>query len=554
MRLVSVSDRLLDLKAHVGAARPPLNSTSGEAIMCGLIGFNSLRGRSGVKHLLPRLRAVSPRGLYMHTKIEEGELLGLAHLPTDDFSGAPANDFISCGQSSAFLFNGLVTNVEFLCEHFGLPAAALTSDRLCLFHGYKRHGPAFLERVRGMFAFALRRDDEVTLVRDTAGIKPLYYSFDGDLFGYCSEIKGLVKATAAAIREVALGQIIQFSIRTGELKTGSFEYRGYRAFDKGELIECLTESVVGPTRKYLLKQAEGRVAVLLSGGVDSSTILQLLAVNLEKGLRRRVVAFGLGGGASSDARVSRRFCEDLGIRFTAVTPYDERQSFGNLQRVVGQVESPLPRVVKVALLLDKLAKRIQSEGIRVSISGEGADELFYGYERFVTGLNERQIDDVNNQFFTRVFYYTLLQRLDRMLAGRQIEGRVPFLDQEVIRLSRKFSAAEKVGARGEPSLLKLPLREAAARAGVPPYITGRAKIKMTSGATGQSNDESADGYLEEFVRRSTGRTTAEYFSQLHDEEFSSRGVNRLERPADARTEQDVMALVTRYREENARGG
>jgi len=197
------------------------------------------------------------------------------------------------------------------------------------------------------------------------------------------------------------------------------------------------------------------------------------------------------------------------------------------------------------LLQDALAEQLQKRGIHVVISGEGADELFYGYERFINGLRKKDIETIFSYFFNNVFYNTLLQRFERIFAKRQIEGRVPFLDQELVILANKFTTDEKIKYY-DTMLSKMPLRNLAKKIGLPAYIYLRQKVKMTEGVTKLKNAESENGYLEASIKKQLNKT----FGMYVYESYAKYEYTALSAESFLGTEEEAMRQVTLLQKQN----
>src|SRR5260221_4943048 len=399
--------------------------------MCGVIGFISKNNISVRSHLNANYKSILDRGLYFSRIDKVYESYGYVRLPTDAISD-PTLHRIQKAQNGYFLFNGHISNVLDLCKMFQLGSSYEDSDTKCLAKGFIAYGKEFLSKCRGMFAFAYCTEDKIILVRDTIGIKPMYYINAEDVFSFCSEIKGLHTTKTEEIHEVLPGEIVIFNKITQTVTKEKFNYESYKKYKKKDLLLCMYDSVVTPTKRYLSQSKNYKIGVLVSGGVDSSLLIGMLSKYLTKKEKKRVVGFCIGTQTATDRKIAQKLVRDLDITIVQVKPYTKNKSLTKIPEIVYKVESKFPRVVKVALLQDALAERIQRYGIHVVISGEGADEIFYGYERFINGLAKKHIDTVYSYFFNRVFYNTLLQRLERIFAKRQIEGRVPFLDQELI--------------------------------------------------------------------------------------------------------------------------
>ncbi|MGH0004773.1 asparagine synthase-related protein [Pseudovibrio ascidiaceicola] len=513
--------------------------------MCGFIGILHEKSNFRVTALEHGFGEISKRGTSTDIKHFDGVSLGYARLPTDAVTSTSDN-MINSKDGVTILFNGIITNVDDLCDIFKLTNNARRLDTECLREGFLEHGKAFLQRARGMFAITVVSSDSITMVRDTVGIKPLYYQHSADFLGFGSEIKGLLKAAPSqAVKEVLPGEIVTYDRKSGALSVDHFSYLSYKYQTKGDLTACLEEAILAPTLRYL-HQTDKQVGILLSGGIDSSLLVYTLFTKLPADFHDRISVFTLGLEDSEDVEYARMVQAQLGIKVTFIEPWDEDATFQHMDDTIYSVESADPRVVKVALLQDVLARALEEREIQVLISGEGADELFFGYERFYDGIPFSKVSGFFEAFRMEVFPNTLLQRFDRQFARRCIEGRVPFLDQELIELSKLFTTAEKLTFTEETIINKRPLRRIAADSGLHPLVAWRTKMKMTKGVTKVENSEIEEkGYLEAAVRQRTTFSFREFCRLRLDHLFPNSDGKF---PKQRQTEENLMQEVERERE------
>lgn len=485
--------------------------------MCGFIGLISPH-QADHELFTEAAQKVAVRGNAPHAlRLDTHESYSYARLPTDDVTNQTLAR-ISPGPSF-LLFNGLVTNTTELSDAFQLSSAARNSDHKCLQEGFKRNGEAFFERCRGMFACAFVTNTSVVLTRDTIGIKPLYYIHDGMVFAFASEMKAL-QPFARPIHEVLPGGIVRFHKADGRIHVRRFRYTPNNTADE-KLEALLYEATVVPTQRYLEQAPQKRVALLLSGGLDSSLLAQLLVNYLPVEHRKRLIAFSIGNQTSSDVAIAKRLAVHLQLTHVHVPLPDDQIMLERLKEVVYRTESPYARVSKVALLYNELASAIKKYGIDVVVGGEGADELFFGYHRFIENLTHHQSRILFEGFYKEIFPQTLLQRFDRIFAGHKIEGRVPFLDQAVVDFAFKLSAEDKVHYTHNNHVSKVPLRQLAKQLGLPEYAYLRGKEKMTAGATGKDNSGGSKGYLEEMAQKMYHKSFKELVCEYYAEHFSS---------------------------------
>lgn len=508
--------------------------------MCGFAGIIS--ERTDYHETIHRSAdAIKKRGVTLHFATHKQESYAYARLPTDGIAIDTLEQMSS--EQETFLFNGLITDTSQLVTQFALPEECSESDYLALREGVRRYDIDFLEHCEGMFAGVHITPREITLFRDTIGVKPLYYVRNEDVFAFASEVKAL-STFGLPIHEVAPGTVVRVERPSFTVHTYHFHYQQSSSHP---LKELLTRAVVAPTKRYL-EQSNRDVAILLSGGVDSSIIGQLLANHLTTNEKGRIQAFCIGENEAPDVLTARKLAQHLGFPLTHVTPYTDVEALERTTNVVYASESPHARVAKVALLYDKLAKTIQDADIQVVIGGEGADELFFGYHRFIDNLTDAQTERCFREFYQKVFPHTLLQRFDRIFANHQIEGRVPYLNQAVVVLAQAMPTHSKVTRHTNSHISKLPLRRLAQEIGLPQYIYDREKVKMTAGATGKQNATAANGYLEDTCKMTRKMSFSEYITSLYREHFPA---NLLQ--PHASTEESLMKYVQRCHIINQRG-
>jgi len=285
-------------------------------------------------------------------------------------------------------------------------------DTEVLVHGYREWGDELPERLRGMFAFALwdRRRRRLLLARDHFGIKPLYYARLGDLLLFGSEIKSLL-AVPELPRELdpeALDQYLSFlyvpeprtlfravrALPPGHLAScgnGGVEIRRYWRYrprpggfrSRTEAIDAVREGFEDSVRAMLV--ADVPVGLFLSSGIDSASILAMMARHADGPVR----TFSIGFGGAEHRWDELATARELAARFGA-----EHREF----RVDPDVVSTLPEVVRcfdqpfanpTAVILQLLAGEARRH-TTVALSGTGGDELFAGYPRYLGMLLHRR--------------------------------------------------------------------------------------------------------------------------------------------------------------------
>jgi asparagine synthase (glutamine-hydrolysing) len=291
------------------------------------------------------------------------------------------------------------------------------SDTETIVHLYEEYGRECVQRLRGMFAFAIwdRRKRKLFIARDRLGIKPLYYWFDGKKFIFGSEIKTILAypGIRAEFNAETLSEYLAFGYITEE----ETMFRGVRKLLPGHTLELdergqiTTQSywdmpMGGETahrsRDYYVRtyrelleecvashlMSDVPLGVFLSGGLDSSVVAALTTK-----IRRQPIetfAVGYGEDAYSELPFARQVAEYIGSKHHEVRLTRE-EFFRNLPRLVWQEDEPIVWPSSVSLYS---VARLARERVTVVLTGEGSDETLAGYTRYAWTLMNARMDNV----------------------------------------------------------------------------------------------------------------------------------------------------------------
>ena len=277
------------------------------------------------------------------------------------------------------------------------------SDTEVLLRGYLRDGPGFLNRVRGMFAFGLwdQRHARLTLARDRFGIKPLYYFEGPDCFLFASEIRSLLaservprqldraalwqylgyqavsppRTLVSGVRALPPGHRLDVrhgraaqAVRYWDLMADRASSEGDAAPAARRVRELLSESVAA----HLVSDVP--VGVFLSGGIDSSAIALLMA---EQGAHPVTFSVAMGDPAFDERQHARLVANACGADHEEIEISPEEISDA-LPEALGRMDHPSGDGINTFVISEVVRKR----GLKVALSGLGADELFGGYPSF----------------------------------------------------------------------------------------------------------------------------------------------------------------------------
>lgn len=366
-------------------------------------------------------------------------------------------------------FNGEIYNYRELQEKY-LPNTKLKthSDTEVLLHLYRMFGPEFVKMLDGMFAFAIYQNGEFLLARDPLGIKPLYYgsSMDSQQLFFASEIKALTEHVTS-MHEFPAG--FWFHSKLGWNRFYQIE-NTIRPFDGNEkqALPLIKSTLREAVHKRLL--ADVPVGISLSGGLDSSIVSALACEGIDQ-----LHSFVVGVEGSEDLSAALKMAEFLRTQHHELV-YNETDMVNALPDVLYHLETFDPALVRSAIPNYFLAK-LASQHVKVFLTGEGADEIFAGYD-YLAGYQSPVTLRDEMIHITEALHNTNLQRADRMSMAFSLEARVPFLDTELVALAMSFPPDWKLHADRVPKDL---LRRAFEN-DLPEEIVNRPKQKFSSGA------------------------------------------------------------------------
>ncbi|MDL1911382.1 asparagine synthase B [Chloroflexi bacterium CFX6] len=432
--------------------------------MCGIAGVFQEPASQTVETMVKRISHRGPDGRGV-LGVSNGTL-GHTRLAILDVEGGRQP---MAYRDTSIVFNGEIYNYrELKRQHLPNLRVQTHSDTEVLLHLYRKMGPDFVKLLDGMFAFAIEHKGGTFLARDPLGIKPLYYGrgADGKRFFFASEIKALV-GHVERIVEFPAGH--WYHSRLGWRKYYQLE-ETIRPFDGNELdaIPEIKSTLRSAVYKRLL--ADVPVGVSLSGGLDSSIVTALAREEAEN-----LHSFAVGVEGSPDLEAARqmsRYLETIHHEYV----YDTQDMVEALPNVLYHLESFDPALVRSAIPNYFLAK-LASEHVKVILTGEGADEVYAGYDYLARYEAPDELQD-EMLHITNALHNTNLQRADRMSMAFGLEARVPFLDVKSVSLAMGIPAAWKLHHERVPKAL---LRQSFADE-LPQEIVNRPKAKFSKGA------------------------------------------------------------------------
>ncbi|MBO7497478.1 MAG: asparagine synthase B [Salinivirgaceae bacterium] len=316
---------------------------------------------------------------------------------------------------------------------------------------YKEKGINFLEDLSGIFAFALYDEakDEFLIARDPIGVIPLYIGHDTDGTVYvASELKAL-EGFCESYEPFLPGHYYY----SGEGKMHRWWTRDWFSYEavehgKGGAPE-LKEALEAAVKRQLMSDVP--YGVLLSGGLDSSVVS---AIAKKFSLKRietdsqqdawwpRLHSFAVGIKGSPDLEKARVMADHLGTVHHEVN-YTVQEGLDAIRDVIYHIETYDVTTVRASTPMYLLARVIKSMGIKMVLSGEGADEIFGGYLYFHKAPDARAFHDETVRKLSKLHLYDCL-RANKSLAAWGVEGRVPFLDKEFLDVAMRLNPEVKM--------------------------------------------------------------------------------------------------------------
>ena len=328
---------------------------------------------------------------------------------------------------------------------------------------YQEEGPGFVDKLNGIFAFSLydAEKDEYFVARDHMGVIPLYMGWDQHgTFYVASELKAL-EGTCTKIELFPPGHYLHSS--DGELKRWySREWMEYDAVKENETsIENLREALEAAVHRQLMSDVP--YGVLLSGGLDSSITSAVAKKYAEKRIESgdtdgawwpRLHSFSVGLEGSPDLAAAQKVADHIGtvhheIKFTI------QEGLDAIKDVIYNLETYDITTIRASTPMYLMARVIKSMGVKMVLSGEGADEVFGGYLYFHKAPNAQEFHEETVRKLSKLHMYDCL-RANKSLAAWGIEGRVPFLDKEFMDVAMSINPQDKMinGERMEKWVLR----------------------------------------------------------------------------------------------------
>lgn len=316
---------------------------------------------------------------------------------------------------------------------------------------YREKGINFIEDLNGIFAFALYdiENDVYLIARDHEGIIPLYMGWDHNgTFYVASEMKAL-EGFCETIKSFPPGQY--FYSKDGELKTWyKRDWMEYDAVkDNTSNIDELRRALESAVKRQLMTDVP--YGVLLSGGLDSSIVSAIAkkfaSQRVESGDKQgawwpQLHSFAVGLKGAPDLLAAKKVADHIGTVHHEIN-FTVQEGLDAVRDVIYHIETYDVTTVRASTPMYLLARVIKSMGIKMVLSGEGADEIFGGYLYFHKAPNAEELHKETVRKLSKLHMYDCL-RANKSLSAWGVEGRVPFLDKEFMDVAMRLNPKDKL--------------------------------------------------------------------------------------------------------------
>jgi asparagine synthase (glutamine-hydrolysing) len=382
--------------------------------------------------------------------------------------------------------NGEIYNHEELRDSLPGPFVSDSDSEITL-HAVEAWGADAIHRLRGMYAFAIADlDGGLLAARDALGVKPLYWARAEGRTIFASEVGSFDPAWRRHVEEFPPGHY--WSRDDGLVRIAQPAAVDGPYDSRPAAQAAIRDTLVASVRARMM--ADVPIGVFLSGGLDSSLVAAIMA-RCGAETSQRVRSFAAGVAGSTDLKAARRVADHLGLEHHERI-YDAADVLDVLPTVIRSMEAYEPSLVRSAVPNYLLAE-LAAEHVKVVLTGEGADEIFAGYDY----LRDFDAADLQAELTRSVegLHNLNLQRCDRVTMAHGLEARVPFLDRDVIATGRRIPIGWKLpGEEGEEKRI---LREAF-DGWLPDDILWRRKEQFGDGSgTAAVTAELADALVQE---------------------------------------------------------
>ncbi|WP_281213904.1 asparagine synthase B [Shewanella insulae] len=365
-----------------------------------------------------------------------------------------AQPLLSEDESLVLAVNGEIYNHKELKAELGDKYSYQTnSDCEVILALYQEYGTEFLDKLNGIFAFVLydKRSDSYLIGRDHMGIIPLYTGHDAQgNFYVASEMKALMPV-CKTVEEFKPGHYLT---KGGETHYYQRDWQSFEAVqDNGASVEELREALEAAVKRQLMSDVP--YGVLLSGGLDSSVVSAITQTFAKRRIEDdgasdawwpQLHSFAVGLTGAPDLAAAQKVADAIGTIHHEIT-FSFQEGLDALKDVIYHLETYDVTTIRAATPMYLMARKIKAMGIKMVLSGEGADELFGGYLYFHKAPNAQAFHEELVRKLDKLHLFDCL-RANKAMAAWGLEARVPFLDKEFIDTAMRINPEAKMSKEG----------------------------------------------------------------------------------------------------------
>ena len=327
---------------------------------------------------------------------------------------------------------------------------------------YRKKGINFLEDLSGIFAFVLydEEKDEFLIARDPIGVIPLYIGYDSDgkvyvaselkaLEGFCENYEPFLPGHYLWSEDLKKDSSL-FTLHSSLKRYYKRDWMQYDAVkDNPASVEAIHDALTDAVKRQLMSDVP--YGVLLSGGLDSSVISAIAEKFSEhrieddsktKAYWPRLHSFAVGLKGAPDLAKAKLVADHIGTVHHEIN-YTIQEGLDAIRDVIYFIETYDVTTVRASTPMYLLARVIKSMGIKMVLSGEGADEIFGGYLYFHKAPTAKDFHEETVRKLSKLYMYDCL-RANKSLSAWGVEGRVPFLDKEFLDVAMRTNPEAKM--------------------------------------------------------------------------------------------------------------
>lgn len=442
--------------------------------MCGILAVIGQKDPEIVKEISKRMthRGPDESGIYIQ---ENGSILSHERLSIIDLT--TGKQPIQGTDTAWVAHNGEIYNHQALRDNeLKGRTYRTTCDSEVIVHLYEKYGYDFCNMLDGVFAFVVLDGDKFIAGRDPIGVKPLYWGKDeaGNLY-FASEMKSLADQ---CIEFEAFPPGHYYTPEDGLVRYYQPEWFDYKNCKEELDLEKLRDALIDATKKRLMSDVP--LGVLLSGGLDSS-LTSSIAKRLMGDQELHSFSVGLSHDAP-DLKAAREVANFIGTNHHEII-FSLEEGISVLEELIWHIETYDVTSIRASTPMFFLSKAIAEKGIKVVLSGEGADEILGGYLYFYNAPSAEEFQKETIGRVQRLSTADVL-RADKSTMAHGLEARVPFLDKNFLDTAMSIKPEEKMPSREAGRAEKWVIRKAfddKANPYLPDSILWRQKEQFSDG-------------------------------------------------------------------------